>query len=528
MTALAPTHVHIDAERIDALLHASHPAHRPGIAVGVAHRGRPVLTRGYGLFDALHSDAPPKALTPATPMRIGSVTKHFCALAVMLLAEEGRLDPSDSVRRHLPELPPWAEPITLTQLMSHTSGMRCHVDLLFFTSGAQGLAVPDALPYELLRGQGGVNFAAGSDFSYCNGGYLLLSMVVDRLAGVPLEQFLQTRVLQPLGMRNSFLQARDLAGPGRTATLHVVTPDGGYRQGDFGIPIRGEGGLVSSVDDMLLWMAHLSLPRIGRAATWHAMRTPVALNNGASTGYGLGLMSGEYRGQRVMHHSGGVVGGSSQMINLVDHALDVVVISNTTEVDAVAVAARIVDLCVTGLPPEPAAQVAAFTGAAYDSSNGRFVRLLNHEGRATIEVQGVKFPALLQNDGAWWARTNVATGLSLRPATEPGGLTCQDVSGLRVLQPLQPPKRGDLDGMQGLYRCDDAGFSATLEVDGDATLRLQGCAGTITYRLQPLADGLWKGEHGISTLPARPVIERCGAGLLFSTLRSRRLLLRRV
>ena len=527
MTALAPARVHIDAERNDALLHASHPAHRPGIAVGVAHRGVPVLTRGYGLFDALHSDAPPKALTPATPMRIGSVTKHFCALAVMLLAEEGRLHPGDSVRRHLPELPAWAEPITLTQLMSHTSGMRCHVDLLFFTSGAQGLAVPDALPYELLRGQGGVNFAAGSDFSYCNGGYLLLSMVVDRLAGVPLEQFLQARVLQPLGMRSSFLQARDLAGPGRTATLHVATPDGGYRQGDFGIPIRGEGGLVSSVDDMLLWMAHLSLPRIGRAATWQAMRTPVALNNGASTGYGLGLMSGDYRGQRVLHHSGGVVGGSSQMIQLPDHALDVVVISNTTEVDAVAVAARIIALCVTGSPPEPTAQ-AAFTGAGYDSSTGRFVRLLNHEGRATIEVQGVKFPALRQDDGAWWARTNVASGLSLRPATELGSLICQDVAGERVLPPLLPSQQGALEALQGRYRCDDADIEATLDVDGDATLRLQCCAGMIAYRLQPLADGLWKGEHGIPTLPARPVLERCDAGLVFSTLRSRRLLLRRV
>lgn len=233
------------------------------------------------------------------------------------------------------------------------------------------------------------------------------------------------------------------------SALHVATPDGGYQRGDFGLPLQAEGGLVSGIDDMLRWMAHLSQPHIGHAATWQAMRTPVALRNGAFTGYGLGLMSGDYRSQRVLHHSGGVLGGSSQMITLPDHALDVVVISNTSEVDAVAVAARIVDAYVTGLPPEPAAREAEFTGAVYDSSTGRFVRLLNHTGRAAIEVQGVKYPALRQPGGARWARTNIASGPWLRPATEPGSLTCQDLAGERVLPPLLPSQHPALAAMQG-------------------------------------------------------------------------------
>ena len=126
-----------DPARLDAVLAPHDHGDRPGLAVGIAHRGRPLYRRGLGLANV----ELPVLLAPSTRMRVASVTKHFCALAVMLLAEDGKLAIDDSLRRHLPDLGPWAEAITLKQLMGHTSGMRCSIDALFFLHGVAGRPV---------------------------------------------------------------------------------------------------------------------------------------------------------------------------------------------------------------------------------------------------------------------------------------------------------------------------------------------------------------------------------------------------
>ena len=88
------------------------------------------------------------------------------------------------------------------------------------------------------------------------------------------------------------------------------------------MPIGGEGGIVSTVDDMLRWLKHMDDPVIGSRESWAAMRTVAATN-----GYGLGLTMGQYRGLRTLHHAGTVMGGACQMLKIVDHGLDVIVLT---------------------------------------------------------------------------------------------------------------------------------------------------------------------------------------------------------
>ncbi|MFC3215724.1 serine hydrolase domain-containing protein [Novosphingobium panipatense] len=109
----------------------------PGFAVGVAINGVPGYRRGFGMA----SIELPVALSPSIRMRIESTSKHFCVLAAMLLCEEGKLDLEASPRIYLPELPAWAEPMTVRQLMAHTSGMRDSLDLLL-QSAALTLSSP--------------------------------------------------------------------------------------------------------------------------------------------------------------------------------------------------------------------------------------------------------------------------------------------------------------------------------------------------------------------------------------------------
>jgi D-aminopeptidase len=331
---------------LDALFHPLCRSDAPGLVVGVARHGRSVYRRGFGLASVEHG----VANTPWTRMRIGSTSKQFTCLAALLLVEDGRLDIDASVRAYLPELPALPaqgpEP-TLRQLMTHTSGYRCYLDLGFI---AEGMAIkPAGVAWEVQRRQREANFAPGTNMVYCNSGYQLLSRVIAQVSGQPFEQFLQQRIFAPLGLRDTCSVPSDFELHPGMATLHLMRPDsqgGGWRRGIFPTEeLRGEGAMVSTIDDMLSWLAHLRAPhkRIGSAASWQQMLTPTVLNNGLVNPYALGLMRHDYRGLEVIHHPGGVTGGASQMLTVPSQALDIIVISNGAPCSPRELALRIVD-----------------------------------------------------------------------------------------------------------------------------------------------------------------------------------------
>lgn len=312
----------------------------PGLVVGVAHEGRALLRKGFGLASIEHA----VANTPATRMRIGSTSKHFTCLAILLLAEQGKLDLDDSVRKHLPELPALADEATLRQLMSHTSGYRCHLDL---GTIADGLAIqPTGTALSTEQRQTDVNFTPGSKMIYCNGGYHLLSLVIERLSDLSFEQFLGERIFGPLGMVDTCSVPSDFEIHPGMATLHVSTPTGGYRRGIFpSEEVRGEGGIISTIDDMLRWMAHMRGQKtVGSEDSWRQLMIKTRLNDGEEIEYCLGLLRGRYRGVEVIHHAGGVVGGLCQMLTVPGHALDVIIMTNGAQANPAELAHKVIDI----------------------------------------------------------------------------------------------------------------------------------------------------------------------------------------
>jgi D-aminopeptidase len=520
MSADAPK-VEIDTGKLDALFAPFDRGDQPGLAVGVAHAGQPVYRRGFGLA----SVELPMVLTPTIRMRIGSTTKHFCALAIMLLAEEGKLSPEDSPRRVLPELPPWADAITLRQLMSHTSGMHCSLELIALTCGLGRPTPPDA-QLKLLAGLDDVNFAPGTSYSYCNGGYVLLSEIVARMSGKPFSDFLQERILRLVGMHDTKLRPRDTDLLPNSATLHVARQEGGFSRGVFGVAIEGEGGLVSTIDDMLVWLAHMKDPVVGSPATWEALKTPARLANGFSTGYGLGLRIGDYRGVRTLHHAGGVIGGSSQMLKVVDHDLDVIIMTNRDGVDPPGLANGVIDACVPGLAPEPEPPTAApVTGVFYSPRSGRAIGLIDKEGAQLVDFYPEKTLTRRQSDGALWVRSNPAVGATVRLADDGQEIAFEEFGQTKRLQRVTLPDAPDLTGIVGLFVCPAIGTLAEASVgeDGSATLAMTGLFGSVDYRLTPLATGLWSCEAGGFGVPLGGLVEVDSEGFRFSTLRTRRL-----
>jgi D-aminopeptidase len=342
---------------LDVLFQAVNRNDAPGLVVGLARHGRTFYRRGFGLASVEAG----VANTPWTRMRIGSTSKHFTCLAVLLLAEDGLLDADASVRRYLPELPALAGEPTLRQLMTHTGGYRDYLDLSFL---AGGMAIkPPGLALQAQMRQSDVNFLPGEKMMYCNGGYHLLSLVIERVSGLRFEDFLRQRIFAPLAMRDTVSVPSDFEIHRGLATLHLPAPNGGWRRGIFPTEeVRGEGGMVSSVDDMLVWLAHLRSPdkKVGSAETWRQMLSTATLNNGLPSPYALGLMRHDYRGLEVIHHAGSVIGGSCQMLTVPSQALDIIIISNGAPLSPVEQAWRIIDSWAEpGLLSPPARKAAA-------------------------------------------------------------------------------------------------------------------------------------------------------------------------
>jgi CubicO group peptidase (beta-lactamase class C family) len=471
-------------ERIDALFAPFDRSDAPGLVVGVSRHGEALYRKAFGLASVQHG----VANTLATRMRIGSTSKHFTCLCVLLLAEDGRLDLDAPCSLYLPELGAAREAPTLRQLMNHTSGLRCSLDLAFI---ANGIATqPSGWQLQRLASQQDVNFPPGEGQIYCNGGYQLLSAVVDRAAGVPFEDFLRQRVLEPLGMFDTEPVPGNLRCVRGWATPHVPAPSGGWQVGRFPYDeIRGEGSLVSTIDDMLRWLAHMNGPkRVGTDASWRQMLTPPTLRNGHESVYALGLYRHDYRGVEVIHHAGGVIGGNSQMLTVPAHGLDIALMVNGAACNAKDTVWKILDILLEGhLSPAPSRPALAvfqrMAGTRYHGQSGILIGFDSAAGAATpqlgLSLNGSVALPVLWDDGrrvfSGWQdlalgplefERDEMTGDGEPPAT----LTIKESGHSEVLRRVGM-KLADADevarGLIGDYRSHDLAAEAQIRREGD-------------------------------------------------------------
>ncbi|VVE14128.1 serine hydrolase [Pandoraea horticolens] len=309
---------------LDELFQPFNRSDAPGLVVGVAKHGQTIYRKAFGLASLEHG----VANTPATRMRIGSTSKHFTALLALLLAEENRMDLDAPIRRYLPELTgPGGDP-TVRQLLQHRGGSRCFLDIGFLS---HGMALPPLGEAQRVQvRQADRNFPPGTAMIYNNGGYHLVSIAIERAGGAPFERQLKDRLFDPVGMLDTASVPSDFEITPRIATLHLPTADGRWRRGMFpSEEVRGEGAIVSTIDDMLTWAAHLrDRHRFGSSRTWSELTALESYADGDVSAYALGLVTQTYRGVRVVHHPGGVIGGSSQMLTVPDHEIDIVIFSN--------------------------------------------------------------------------------------------------------------------------------------------------------------------------------------------------------
>lgn len=292
--------------QLDALFKPWNLEDSPGAAVVVTKDGDTIYRRGFGMA----SLASGERITPdGTLFDLQSVSKQMTAYAVHLLHQRGQLHLDDEVRQHLLRVPSFDAPITLRQLIHHSSGLREYLDLAsLHHAGGSGPLTQEGV-WAWLEDQEDLNFEPGTATSYSNTGYLVLAEVVASVAGVSFHTFMAQEVFRPLGMTQT--RVRSYGADGQRLQTRSYGPRSGWSarfRGRFQpVPNRlatwGGGGIATTADDLTLWLDHLRTARVEPDVV-QAMVVPGSLRDGTLFDYGSGIRLLEERGHRVFAHGG--------------------------------------------------------------------------------------------------------------------------------------------------------------------------------------------------------------------------------
>lgn len=236
-------------------------------------------------------------LTPETPFYLASVSKQFTTMGIMILKEKGLLTYDDRLTRFFPDFPDYGKEVTIRQMMTHTSGIPDHYGL-----GAYKKDLKNQDVYALLKQQESLDFPSGEKYSYSNGGYVLLAMIIEQVSGQPLHKFMKANVFDVLAMNSTLVY--DESKPEISSRAIGYYPSGDID--DYEILTTGAGGMYSNVDDLHQWHLGLLSEKIVSQSSLQEAYIPTQLNDGEYSNYGFGW--GVDTLKNTVQHSGGLNG----------------------------------------------------------------------------------------------------------------------------------------------------------------------------------------------------------------------------
>jgi CubicO group peptidase (beta-lactamase class C family) len=312
----------------------------PGCAVGVGVGGRSVLEKAYGMADLEHD----VKNTAETIFEAGSVSKQFTAAAVLLLAREGKLSLDDPVRKYVPELPDYGAPLTIRHMLNHTSGLRDWGSVAAVAGWPRTTRVhTHAHVLDIVSRQRTLNFPSGTRYSYSNTGYNLSAIIVSRVSGESFAEFTRKRVFEPVGMANTSWRD-DYTRIVKNRAIAYADSRDGFRLDMPFENVHGNGGLLTTVGDMLRWTAHFGQAKLGDVSFVKEQQQPGRFNDGRQHQYALGLRVAPYKGVREVGHSGSTAGYRAHLAYFPDQGVSVGVLCNVSSGNATQYAHNVADL----------------------------------------------------------------------------------------------------------------------------------------------------------------------------------------
>ncbi len=309
--------------RLDATVGANYKPGEPGATVIVVKDGKTMLRKAYGVADT----AGMKPMDAGMVLRLGSITKQFTAVSILMLAEEGKLALTDDITRFFPDYPTRGKKITVEHLLTHTSGIASYTSRADYPL-TMGRDVTVAQMIDSFKNDP-LDFEPGTAYRYNNSGYFLLGAIIEKVSGMPYAKFVEQRIFVPLGMKDTAYEGFE-----RSKTPHAAGHTQGTQGYEHSAPLSmtqpyAAGSLVSTVDDLARWDAAVSQGKLLKPASWQRAFTPYTLADGKSTGYGYGWQVGTLQGVPAVSHGGGINGFSTYALRLPEQKVFVAVLSNT-------------------------------------------------------------------------------------------------------------------------------------------------------------------------------------------------------
>jgi len=386
--------------RIDTFLDTLYPNDGPGAAIAISIEDKIVYENGFGLANIEWSvPMPADAVLP-----IGSITKQFTAVAILLLIEDDKLEINTPLNEVLDDYPETEQEIFIHHLLSHTSGIkdiaeeaewddlvskeRSHEEMFKFFANHSEYIEP------------------GSEWKYGNTGYHLLGWVIEKVSGQPYGEFIAERIFEPLKMTNSTFLRDGSSAISNFATGYDYT-DAGVKRGrwiPWSIPYSA-GAIMSTVGDMAIWNRAIHQNGFLSPDLYRLATTPTLLNSEEKINYGFGWCVTEYNGEKMIEHGGSIVGYVGYNLVFPEHELSVILLTNGREHPRLSIIEKpyhIASLCL-GIDRPPAI---ALTKEQLKEYCGKYQFVEKQVIEVTAGKDGLQFP---------WAKADRETYVPIDP-----------------------------------------------------------------------------------------------------------------
>ncbi len=308
--------------KIDSLIHSEFKeADGPGGVFLVSQKGMPIYRKAFGMAN-LELNV---KLNTNSVFQIGSMTKQFTAVSVLLLEEQGKLRISDPISQYIPAYPNGSH-ITIQHLLTHTSGIRDFTKMKGLSDIAQKEMTPEQM-VDFFKNEP-VDFAPGEKFDYNNSGYIVLGYIIELTSGGTYEDFIKKNIFDKIGMTRSYYASDRKVIPSRAYGYHKKSY--GYVNKtviNFSVPFAS-GSVMSTVDDMLIWQNALNSNLLLSAKYRIKAFTKYKLNNGQEIEYGFGWHLKNSNGIATREHGGSIFGFKSMAVYIPSEDLYILGFSN--------------------------------------------------------------------------------------------------------------------------------------------------------------------------------------------------------
>ena len=326
--------------KMDALFKEIDHTKHPGFSLSIITNGNVSFRNSYGMAN-LEIGTP---FRESTVSDLGSVAKHITNYAILHLIKEKKLAFSDKLSTFFPTLINKSSgDITMLQLMQHTSGLREIYSKLALQGGRMGHPIFQEDALYLVEMSEGQNFPAGSAFSYCNTGYMLLAEIIQKVSNLSYEAFLNDKIFQPLGMSKSFVM--DIQGEIFPDMANSYSPSNNQWATMYDNSTAfGQGGIYMSLDDVEKWFSHLTKAGKQEEPPIYSLFKKAVLTNGDTLNYALGIENDTFKNINFWQHTGSSAGYRTAFTWIPSTNQVIILKSNYSSFDAIKTTQKIMSI----------------------------------------------------------------------------------------------------------------------------------------------------------------------------------------